>query len=299
MMSDDCAHLLLTLAQAIPKDSAGPAMVLSLSADPTGLSNQRDLAQLAGLARNTIRLSALGPSESRQYIERSLWIAGGTTRRLIAPDAMKLLIARSGGVPRLINRLMEAAFTTGFARADSMLTAKTVTAAMGPIAPRPSPRPDTSSCVAERIIQIAAIGLLLAGAAVFLYKGLNDHIERPSPGATRPVTLAPPLIVETAPEQAPPAKPADTLSPELIAALMKRGDQTLGLGDIAAARLLFERAAGAGNATAATSLGKTYDPNFVAQGGKADAASAAAWYRKAITLGDPRAVDLIKRLERP
>lgn len=297
LLPDDCAHLLLSLAQAIPADAAGPALVCSHSADLAALSNQPNLAQLVSLARNTIRLSPLAPSESRQYIERSLWIAGGTTRRLITQDAMKLLIARSGGVPRTINRFMEAAFTTGFARGDVTITAKTVAAAMGPIAARPGHRPDASSGVAGRLIQIAAAGLLAAGAAAFLYKGMNDHIDRPSTASPRPVTL--PALVAAPPEQPQAAASPETISPELVAALMKRGEQSLALGDIAAARLLFERATVAGDAAAATALGKTYDPNFVALGGKPDAAIAAAWYRKAIALGNPRAATLIQRLSRP
>ncbi len=81
-----------------------------------------------------------------------------------------------------------------------------------------------------------------------------------------------------------------------MAALMKRGDESLGLGDIAAARMLYQRAAEAGNAAAATALGKTYDPNFVVPGGPSDPARAAEWYKKAITLGDRRAVDLLRHL---
>ena len=77
---------------------------------------------------------------------------------------------------------------------------------------------------------------------------------------------------------------------------MKRGSESLGLGDIAAARLLFQRAAEGGNAQAATALGKTYDPKFVSAGSPPDAAQALEWYRKAVGLGDPQAADLLKRL---
>ena len=225
-------------------------------------------------------------------MERSLWIAGGTVRRLISPDAMKLLIARSGGIPGTINRLMEAVFNTGFARSDAMIGAKTVKAAMGPMALRPG----ASTGVVERLVQIAAAGWLVVGAAVFLYKALSDHVERPSPPVTRPIAMGLPPMVSTTPEPPRAAASADPLSAALVSALMKRGDQSLALGDIAAARQLFERAAGAGNAAAATALGKTYDPNFVAPGGKTDAATAVDWYRKAAALGDPRATDLLKRL---
>jgi TPR repeat protein len=92
----------------------------------------------------------------------------------------------------------------------------------------------------------------------------------------------------------------ETLAPDLMAALMKRGEQSLSLGDIAAARLLFKRAADAGNARAAVAMGKTYDPDTLAaspaQGERPDPALAAEWYRKAAALGDPRAAELLQRL---
>jgi TPR repeat protein len=81
-----------------------------------------------------------------------------------------------------------------------------------------------------------------------------------------------------------------------MTALMKRGDQSIALGDIAAARLLYQRAAEAGNASAATDLGRTYDPNYTVPGQSPDPARAAEWYRKAIASGDPQAADLLKKL---
>ena len=70
----------------------------------------------------------------------------------------------------------------------------------------------------------------------------------------------------------------------------------MALGDVAVARLLFQRAAEAGSAEAAVSLGKTYDKNFIPPGSKPDPAMAIEWYKKAVVLGDTRAADLIQRL---
>jgi TPR repeat protein len=188
---------------------------------------------------------------------------------------------------------MEAALTAGFARGDTMITAKTVAAATGPTAPRPQYREPRPPGMAGRVMQIVAAGLLVAGAAAFLYRGLSTPVSHNSLNPIASVALPP---VAMAPQRLPDAKPAETLPPDVVAALMKRGDQSLGLGDIAAARLLYQRAAEAGNAPAATALGKTYDPNFAAGGGKPDPARAVEWYRKAISLGDARAADLQKRL---
>jgi type II secretory pathway predicted ATPase ExeA len=301
LMPGDCLHLLLSLVQRIPNDPGGPAVIVSTSVDLTA-DPARSEAQLASLARNTIRMPRLRPSEIQQYIERSLWTSGGTTRRLIAADAMKLLVARSGGIPGVINRLMDAVLTAGFARGDSMITAKTVAAATGPRIARPHRQTSNSFGMVERAMQVVAVGLLVLGASAFLYKGLSGQVDRPSSASSKPMvrSAAPPVVAP--PVVALPAKPpstarlTETLPPALMDALVKRGDQSLGLGDIAAARLLYQRAADAGNAPASTALGKTYDPNYVAPGQTPDRARAAEWYQKAITLGDPHAAELLTRL---
>jgi type II secretory pathway predicted ATPase ExeA len=299
LLPKECLQLLVAVARAMPEQSASPAMVLSYSTDLAAAPIGSEMAELTSLARNSIRLSRLMPAESHQFMERSLWVAGGTARRLIAPDALKLAIARSGGVPGIIDRHMEAVFTTGFARSESRITARTVAAAMGPIAPgRPKHQDDPAPSVSERAVQLTAGGLLAVGVAVFLYKGMDGPIPRPAPSPPQALAIPSPPAIIPAPAKAQPPKPADALSPELMAALLKRGDQSLGLGDITAARLLFQRAAEAGNAAAALSLGKTYDPNFIAQGSKPDPASAISWYLKAVVLGDPQAATLLKRLER-
>ena len=64
----------------------------------------------------------------------------------------------------------------------------------------------------------------------------------------------------------------------------------LAIKDISAARKLYEYAVNAGSARAATALARTLDPAFITQLGavglKPDPTLAAAWYRKAASLGD-------------
>jgi TPR repeat protein len=66
----------------------------------------------------------------------------------------------------------------------------------------------------------------------------------------------------------------------------------------ASARVVFQRAADAGNANAAMALGATYDPNVLGKlgvvGVSADLEQARSWYRKAENLGSP---DARERLE--
>ena len=89
------------------------------------------------------------------------------------------------------------------------------------------------------------------------------------------------------------AAPSKTLDAETLAALMTRARSLLTLGDIAAARLLLERAANAQDATAAFLLARTYDPAVL---GVSDTRSitpdpvmARDWYRKAASFGSAAA----------
>jgi len=96
--------------------------------------------------------------------------------------------------------------------------------------------------------------------------------------------------------------PGPRLSPAEIGALINRGDAFLSAGDIASARLFYERAADAGEAAAALRLGATFDPNFLdragVRGNPGDPARAASWYRRARDLGDAAAAERLKGLER-
>lgn len=87
----------------------------------------------------------------------------------------------------------------------------------------------------------------------------------------------------------------------MVGLLMQRGDAALAVGDIIGARLLYERAAGLGSASAATAAGKTYDADFLERAGvrgiRADTAVAATWYLKAVTLGDPEARVLLAHIQ--
>jgi len=85
------------------------------------------------------------------------------------------------------------------------------------------------------------------------------------------------------------AAPSKTLDAETSAALLTRASSLMALGDIAAARLLLERAANARNATAAFLLARTYDPAVLGvrdtRSVTPDAAMARDWYRKAASFG--------------
>jgi hypothetical protein len=81
-----------------------------------------------------------------------------------------------------------------------------------------------------------------------------------------------------------------------------RGDERLRQGDVASARLFYERAADAGDAQAARHLANSFDPAFLARWGvrfmRGDPAEATRWYRRAVTLGDSEAAQDLAALPR-
>jgi len=78
-----------------------------------------------------------------------------------------------------------------------------------------------------------------------------------------------------------------------VRALAAAGNERLANGDIASARLYYERAAEAGDAHAARLLGNSYDPAFLLRWGvrgmNGDKEEAARWYKLAGALGDGEA----------
>jgi TPR repeat protein len=110
----------------------------------------------------------------------------------------------------------------------------------------------------------------------------------------------------------PPATPAGaggssskllrTLDPEEIDLLVKQAEKHIATGDVVAARLVFQRAAEAGDAPAALALAATYDPTVLAKlgvmGMGADVEKARAWYRMAESFGSAEAKQRLKLLDR-
>ena len=85
-----------------------------------------------------------------------------------------------------------------------------------------------------------------------------------------------------------------------MAAFVARGQTYLASGDVVSARLVFRRAAEAGDPQAALALGGTYDPLVLKSlgviGVAADARRARSWYEKAAELGSREAPQRIDQL---
>jgi TPR repeat protein len=102
---------------------------------------------------------------------------------------------------------------------------------------------------------------------------------------------------------APATSPPRQHDADEIALIMKSGADLMANGDISAARLMYQRAAEAGEATAALALAETYDPLVLRRvnpkGGIApDVAQAHIWYEKAMDLGSAVAPERLERLAR-
>jgi hypothetical protein len=147
----------------------------------------------------------------------------------------------------------------------------------------------------------------------------------PATSAAAPKAAAAPAIPAAVPEAAAPsatprpglgaaaaapgaqqaASPPPTTSPRLsteeMATLLARGDSLLSVGDVASARLFYERVADAGGGLAAIRLGETFDQFFLdrvrLRGVRGDPGAALFWYRRARDLGATDAEVLMKALE--
>jgi len=97
-----------------------------------------------------------------------------------------------------------------------------------------------------------------------------------------------------------PGQAAPRPDAEAVAALIKRADEFVAVGDVSAARVLLRRAAESGDSRAALALGATYDPialeKLGVRGTAPDIAMARTWYDKTREFGS---VEAQGRIELP
>jgi hypothetical protein len=120
------------------------------------------------------------------------------------------------------------------------------------------------------------------------------EIQQPAVAAVAAVP-----VVAAAPVAA--APPVRRLAADELATLMTRGKALLASGDIPPARLLLERAAEAGEASAALMLAQTYDPTVLGtqdiRNITPDPALARTWYQRAAQLGSADAQRRLSQLQ--
>jgi hypothetical protein len=185
------------------------------------------------------------------------------------------------------------------------------------VTPRQTHAPDEAEILVPRPIELDQTIRRAAPKPVVKRPAPSEEV--PLPQATVAAAPSPPVSPAPAVAAIPPSPPADkresesqsgermpasslALAPnapapqqpsDLVVLLLQRGDELLKDRDIAAARLLYERAAMSGNARAAMLAGKTYDPLYFdeigVRGMVADRAKAIEWYSAAAALGDREA----------
>lgn len=150
-----------------------------------------------------------------------------------------------------------------------------------------APPPDALAAVAEPAERVPAPPAATSGEADTM--PLDAEASSAGPALREAPTARPAQTPSSA--QASEAAPSASRK---TAVLVERGNALLERGDVSGARLLYMRAAMAGDPDAALAAGKTYDPTFLArigvQGGvRADPEKAAAWYLWAADLGSVEA----------
>jgi TPR repeat protein len=116
--------------------------------------------------------------------------------------------------------------------------------------------------------------------------------QEEAPAALTETNTPPAISVFTSAQGKPDnSPPAARLSAADRALFARRGSELLATGDIASARLFFERAAEAGDAQSAFGMAITFDPVELARAGvrglKSDQAKADYWYQRARSLANP------------
>ncbi len=93
--------------------------------------NAPELTQLAQRVRLRFHLTPLSRSETRNYIEHRLEVAGGQGRQIFADETFDVIFQYTGGVPRLVNSLCDTAMMSAFSRDANSVTLADIEAAVG------------------------------------------------------------------------------------------------------------------------------------------------------------------------
>jgi hypothetical protein len=182
--------------------------------------------------------------------------------------------------------------------------------------PAPSERPDqvavTDRSAPEHKDQPDSVGsaAVPSASAPIISTPTRAAIPKQPPRAmiARETPLAAQLTVQPTPQ---PAGQATTqpmvqdlitrqIDPDELASLVRRGDDFVNFRDLSSARLLYRRAAEAGNVRAALALASTFDPNVLKKLGfpenVGEVTKARLWYERAQQLGSAEAPQRLEQL---
>jgi hypothetical protein len=160
--------------------------------------------------------------------------------------------------------------------------------------------------VEDTVLAETRSSLIIAAAALIVPEKVPTDPPATNVAAlvpAAPVTAAPSPSLAARPQRPPAPSPAGPrLTPEdreRMMTLLSRGNDQLQHGNVAAARLYYQRAADAGLAQAALALASTYDPEELVRlrvvGLQPDRELARRWYERARELGASEAERRLKR----
>ena len=167
-----------------------------------------ELRQLRQRINVRWRLGPLSQAETREYVRHRLRVAAGSTREIFSELALREIHRRSGGVPRVINRLCDRALLAGFATNAPEIGLGTVAEAQRELDGREAmPAPAPSVALGERLrrhgldprVALLALAVVALSAAAVLWRAVTPPVA-PAPAAEAAPAAAP------APTPAPPAQ---------------------------------------------------------------------------------------------
>ena len=294
--------------EAIEREALGRELLHHLSAEqsprgsPQGLVFRERAPLQLQTPRRKFELAPLRPSKNRLSLQepRGLWAPTLDPISMPPPPEEKFGLPSPGVVIGLVGAI-------GLAAAIALVLVRALHfAPEGPVlyaepgggkhrsfttvAENPPPRP------AAPETKVPSTDLAAAATATVLVTAPNVAVAKPSVMPPPSPTVQAAKTESAQPEPTKPAtavipepRPADSLSRDEIASLLKRGQDLVAGGDIASGRLMLTRAAQAGNADASLALAGTFDPailaNLRAVGVQPDPAKARAWYTRAAEQG--------------
>jgi len=321
-LSDDQIEKLRQAAEVLPDAPHGSeAGVLLAHSDFVARATSAGLHLFDGGLAGHLRVQQLERDEIEAFIRHQL--PSGENTSLLTAQRVALIALTSGGDPAVVNRLARrmleiepdvsapplvkrrrsAASLKLLAGGLICLGAVWLTASafepqrlgvlVGLVRDRILPRSEHAAAPAGVAAAPSpeAAGAPSVNVAIAPPDTAPAGVATPAPLTTRPRPPGPAPAPRSTAEPAPrPGGGGPQLSAGDIAALIARGDVFLGAGDIASARLFFERAADSGDGRAAMRMAVTYDAAFLERAGLhslgGDPARAAFWYRRARELGE-------------
>jgi hypothetical protein len=166
------------------------------------------------------------------------------------------------------------------------------------------------SDIVVALVTVEGVVLMEARSTLVIGTTLPEAGNKPEPQPKTVASIGP--SVSTSPDKSTPGSAARSVSPNAPAETVRteeqrralrfiaKGNELLGEGDVATARLYYQRAVDAGLHEGALAMAATFDPaelrRIGTSGLQPDTKTARRWYERARELGAPEATERLRRL---